>query len=226
MFGLFKSPTSAHEPIYFYNTATRSKELFKPLKEGEITMYSCGPTVYDHIHIGNLRAYLLPDLVSRLFHYNGYQVKTTINFTDFGHLTDDGDAGEDKIVKGMLKANLPITIDAMREFVLPYIDSFKADNEAFGNLPAQQYARASDFVKEQIKLIETLAEKGYTYEFHNRDGGTMTKHRPEHQMLVESRSKYLVVLKELGMTPAARKRIEVDVEIDDELENLLKFKDA
>ena len=64
------------------------------------------------------------------------------------------------------------------------------------------------------------------YEFHNRDGGTMTKHRPEHQMLVESRSKYLVVLKELGMTPAARKRIEVDVEIDDELENLLKFKDA
>ena len=164
MFGLFKSPTSAHEPIYFYNTATRSKELFKPLKEGEITMYSCGPTVYDHIHIGNLRAYLLPDLVSRLFHYNGYQVKTTINFTDFGHLTDDGDAGEDKIVKGMLKANLPITIDAMREFVLPYIDSFKADNEAFGNLPAQQYARASDFVKEQIKLIETLTEKGYTYE--------------------------------------------------------------
>ena len=71
-----------------------------------------------------------------------------------------------------------------------------------------------------------IDEKGYTYEFHNRDGGTMTKHRPEHQMLVESRSKYLVVLKELGMTPAARKRIEVDVEIDDELENLLKFKDA
>ena len=76
------------------------------------------------------------------------------------------------------------------------------------------------------ELQEIIDEKGYTYEFHNRDGGTMTKHRPEHQMLVESRSKYLVVLKELGMTPAARKRIEVDVEIDDELENLLKFKDA
>jgi len=76
------------------------------------------------------------------------------------------------------------------------------------------------------ELQEIIDKKGYTYEFHNRDGGTMTKHRPEHQMLVESRSKYLVVLKELGMTPAARKRIEVDVEIDDELENLLKFKDA
>ncbi len=71
-----------------------------------------------------------------------------------------------------------------------------------------------------------IDENGYTYETVNRAGDTMTKHRPEHQMLVESRSKYLVVLKELGMTPAARKRIEVDVEIDDELEQLLTFKDA
>ena len=76
------------------------------------------------------------------------------------------------------------------------------------------------------ELQEIIDAKGYTYEFTNRDGGTMTKHRPEHQMLVESRSKYLVVLKELGMTPAARKRIEVDVEIDDELEQLLTFKHA
>lgn len=75
-------------------------------------------------------------------------------------------------------------------------------------------------------LQEIIDTKGYTYETTNRAGDTMTKHRPEHQMLVESRSKYLVVLKELGMTPAARKRIEVDVEMDDELEQLLTFKNA
>ena len=93
-----------------------------------------------------------------------------------------------------------------------------------GGSPAADFAHpCSDVAGPTQALID---EKGYTYEFKNRDGGTMTKHRPEHQMLVESRSKYLVVLKELGMTPAARKRIEVEVEMDDELEQLLTFKDA
>lgn len=127
-------------------------------------MYACGPTVYDHIHVGNLRAYLLPDLVKRLLTYQGYEVELTINFTDFGHLSDDGDAGEDKMMKGMKRDGFPITLEGMREFALPYIESFKRDNNRFGNVPADTYARASDFVKEQIKLIETLEQKGYTYE--------------------------------------------------------------
>ncbi len=127
-------------------------------------MYSCGPTVYDHIHIGNLRAYLLPDLVTRLFGHYGYKVNSTVNFTDFGHLTDDADAGEDKMMKGMRREGYDITLENMRKFALPYIESFKEDNLAFGNLPPTQYTRASDYVSEQIALIKTLEQKGYTYE--------------------------------------------------------------
>lgn len=149
--------------IRLYNTASGQEENFKPLKAGELTMYSCGPTVYDHIHIGNLRAYLLPDLVTRLFQYYGYTVKSTVNFTDFGHLTDDADAGEDKMMKGMRREGYDITLENMRIFSEAYIQSFKEDNLAFGNLLPTQYARASDYVKEQIGLIELLEKKGYTY---------------------------------------------------------------
>lgn len=162
MFSFFK-PATPRQPIRLYNTITSEKEDFTPLKRGAITMYSCGPTVYDHIHIGNLRAYLLPDLLTRLFLYNGLRVNSTINFTDFGHLTDDADAGEDKIMKGMQKEGYEISLDNMRVFTEPYIESFKADNLAFGNRPPTQFTRASDYIKEQIALIRTLEEKGYAY---------------------------------------------------------------
>lgn len=162
MFGL--SPSGPRQPIYFHNSASQQKELFTPLHKKTVTLYSCGPTVYDHIHIGNLRAYLLPDLIKRVLMYNGYQVKHTINFTDFGHLSDDGDEGEDKIMKGMKRDGYEITLENMLQFAEPYIASFKRDNERFGNLPATTYARASEYVKQQIKLIETLFEKGYAYE--------------------------------------------------------------
>ncbi|OGG86022.1 cysteine--tRNA ligase [Candidatus Kaiserbacteria bacterium RIFOXYB1_FULL_46_14] len=162
LFGfLHKRP--ALPTIHLHNTATGRKEEFKSLEKGVVTMYSCGPTVYDHIHIGNLRAYLLPDLLTRLFLRYGYKVKSTINFTDFGHLTDDADAGEDKMMKGMRREGYEITLENMRIFPLPYIESFKNDNLAFGNLPPSEYARASDYIAEQIKLIETLEQKGYTY---------------------------------------------------------------
>lgn len=154
---------SARQPILFYNTATGQKEEFKSLKSGQVTMYSCGPTVYDHIHIGNLRSYLLPDLLTRLFLHNGYRVKSTINFTDFGHLSDDGDAGEDKMMKGMKRDGYTITLDNMRVFAEPYIDSFKSDNLTFGNLAPTNYTRASDYVRQQIALIRALEEKGYAY---------------------------------------------------------------
>lgn len=163
MINLFKSAKPS-QPLYFYDTATGAKREFTPLKKKFVTLYSCGPTVYDHIHIGNLRAYLLPDLIKRVLMYNGYSVKHTINFTDFGHLTDDGDAGEDKIMKGMKREGYPITLEGMRDFAVPYIESFKRDTERFGNLPPTTYARASEYVAQQIKIVETLAEKGYAYE--------------------------------------------------------------
>lgn len=165
MFKLFtRQEKSPDFPVYLYNSKSQKEELFTPLQSKKLRMYSCGPTVYDHIHIGNLRAYLVPDLVQRLFTHQGYEVETTINFTDFGHLSDDGDAGEDKMMRGLKREGLPITLESMRNFALPYIESFKRDNIAFGNLPATTYARASDYIEEQIKLIETLEQKGYTYQ--------------------------------------------------------------
>ena len=127
-------------------------------------MYSCGPTVYDHAHIGNLRSYLLADLIKRVCIYNGYAVTHTINFTDFGHLTDDADTGEDKMMRALKREGKPITLTAMRAVAEIFMQSFKDDNVAFRNIPPTQYTPASDYVKDQIRLIKTLYEKGYAYE--------------------------------------------------------------
>lgn len=154
----------ASQPIYFYNSLTNTKEIFKPQSERAVTMYSCGPTVYAHIHIGNLRAYLLPDLVKRTLIYNGYDVKHVINFTDFGHLSDDGDNGEDKMMNALKREGKPITLRAMREVADVYMESFKADNDAFHNIPPTKYTPASDYISDEIRLIKTLYEKGYAYE--------------------------------------------------------------
>jgi cysteinyl-tRNA synthetase len=127
-------------------------------------MYSCGPTVYDFAHIGNLRSYIMADVLKRALTYAGYTVKHTINFTDFGHLTDDADAGEDKMMKGLRREGLPITLAAMRELSDRYIDAFKADCEELRIMPPTTWARASDYITAQIRLIETLEDKGCTYE--------------------------------------------------------------
>ncbi len=161
---LTKKAEPAHPPIFFYNSASGEKEEFHSLKSGVATMYSCGPTVYDHIHIGNLRAYLLPDLVKRVLMMNGYKVKHVINFTDFGHLTDDGDEGEDKMMKALKREGKPISLSAMREVAETYMRSFKDDNDAMRNIPPTKYAPASEYVQDQIRLIQTLYEKGYAYE--------------------------------------------------------------
>lgn len=167
-FGKTKSGDTNMHLVYFHNSLTGKKEQFTSLKPGKATMYSCGPTVYDHIHIGNLRAYLLPDLIKRTLMWNGYEVEHTINFTDFGHLTDDGDEGEDKMMKALKREGKPITLSAMREVAEIYIRSFKEDNEVFHNIPPNHYTPASEYVDEQILLIKTLYEKGYAYE--TKDG--------------------------------------------------------
>lgn len=166
MFGFFRKDTSTSTslPLYLHNTATNAKEVFAPLKDNVVTMYSCGPTVYDHIHIGNLRSFLVPDLVKRVLQHDGYTVHHTINFTDFGHLTDDGDEGEDKMMKALKREGRPITLEAMKDVAKPFIQSFKDDNNRFHNLPPTTYTPASDYVQEQIALVATLLDKGYAYE--------------------------------------------------------------
>ena len=89
-----------------YNTLSRKKEVFKPIKEGQVLFYQCGPTVYWTQHIGNLRAAVLGDIIRRVFDYNKYKVKYVKNYTDVGHLVSDGDVGEDKMEKGARRDNL------------------------------------------------------------------------------------------------------------------------
>jgi len=167
MFGLFGKKKHTHEqtrPLYITNSATMERKEFVPRKTDAVTLYSCGPTVYDHVHIGNLRSFLTADILKRTLIYNGYTVVHTLNFTDFGHLTDDGDEGEDKMMKALRRERKPVTLRAMRELADTYISSFKTDMERFRVLPPTHYTRASDYVKEQIDLIRTLLEKGYAYE--------------------------------------------------------------
>lgn len=150
--------------IKLYNTESSKLEVFEPINDKAVKMYSCGPTVYDHTHIGNLRAFVSADITKRVLLRNGYLVKHTINFTDFGHLTDDADAGEDKMMKGLNREELPITLDAMRQLSDRYIKSFKDDIDELHILQPDTWARASDYIKKQINLIKTLDEKGFTYE--------------------------------------------------------------
>lgn len=166
MLGLFKkrTPDVTHQKIYIYNTLTQKKEQFEPLSKDAVTMYTCGPTVYDYVHIGNLSSYLFADILKRTLMLSGYAVNHTMNLTDFGHLTDDGDNGEDKMMRALNKAEKPTTLSAMRDLSDIYIDAFMNDLDELNVMHAHQYTRASDYVKEQIALIKTLETKGYTYE--------------------------------------------------------------
>lgn len=127
-------------------------------------MYSCGPTVYDYVHIGNLRSYVFADILKRTLIRNGYDVSHTINLTDFGHLNDDGDAGEDKMMKGLKREKLEFSLNNLRQLSDRYITAFQDDLVSLLVLQPTSWARASEYVKKQISLIKTLDERGYTYE--------------------------------------------------------------
>lgn len=166
MFGnLFgkKTPIS-HREIKLHNSESGRLEVFQALNDPYVTMYTCGPTVYDFAHIGNLRSYIFPDILKRVLIRNGYLVKHTINFTDFGHLTDDADAGEDKMMKGLKREGLSTDLNGMRELGDIYIKAFVDDMDELRIMPPTTWARASDYVGKQVSLIKTLDDKGYIYE--------------------------------------------------------------
>jgi cysteinyl-tRNA synthetase len=158
-----KAPVITRD-IHLYNTETKKLEIFEPYDARAVKMYSCGPTVYDYAHIGNLRSYVFADILKRVLVRNGYLVQHTINFTDFGHLTDDGDAGEDKMMKGLKREGLPVTLKSMVELSNQYIKAFEEDFDELRIIAPTTWARASEYVKQQISLIKTLDEKGFTYE--------------------------------------------------------------
>jgi cysteinyl-tRNA synthetase len=149
--------------LKFYNTLTRSKEEFNSIKPNEVKMYSCGPTVYNFAHIGNLRSYVFADVLRKTLEYSGYNVEQIMNITDIGHLSSDADSGEDKMTKGLMREGKTLTLENMRTMAEFYTEKFKDDLKRLNiKLPNGMYY-ASDYVKEDIDLIEKLEKSGYTY---------------------------------------------------------------
>jgi cysteinyl-tRNA synthetase len=145
-------------PLYLYNTLTRGKEEFHPVKPGEVGLYTCGPTVYNFAHIGNLRTYIFEDVLKRVLLYNGYRVKHVMNITDVGHLTGDRDLGEDKIERGATREG-----KSAWEIAEFYTQAFKKDIERLNILEPDIWCKATDTIAEQIDLIRILEQKSYTY---------------------------------------------------------------
>ncbi|MDP6923326.1 MAG: cysteine--tRNA ligase [Candidatus Scalindua sp.] len=145
--------------LKIYNTLTRQRETFVPIEEGRVGIYVCGPTVYDHPHIGHAKSYVSFDIVVRYLRHLGYKVRYVQNITDVGHLTDNADAGEDKIEK---RAKLE-KVEPM-ELVEMYMRSYYEDMDALNNIRADISPRATGHIPEQIDLVAALIDKGFAYE--------------------------------------------------------------
>lgn len=151
--------------LKLYNSLTRQKESFRALAEEKktktkvVTMYNCGPTVYDYVHIGNLRSFLVADLLRRYLEFSGYKVKQVMNITDVGHMTSDAEAGEDKLEVAARRENKsPWQI---AEF---FTKAFFADIKKLNIKLAWKYPKATEHIKEMIKLVERLMKNGFAYE--------------------------------------------------------------
>jgi cysteinyl-tRNA synthetase len=144
--------------LKLYNTLTRKKEEFKPIKKEQVTMYNCGPTVYWYQHIGNLKAYIFADLLRRTLEFNDYKVKQVINVTDVGHLTSDADEGEDKMEKAAQKEG-----KTAKEISHYYFGIFEQDLKKLNIEQPTIWSWATEHIKEQIELIKKLEANGYIY---------------------------------------------------------------
>ncbi|MDO5125826.1 MAG: cysteine--tRNA ligase [Ruminococcus sp.] len=145
--------------MQIYNTLTRKKEEFVPNEAGKVAMYTCGPTVYHYAHIGNLRSYIMEDVLEKYLRFVGYDVKRVMNITDVGHLTSDGDTGDDKMLKGAKREHK--TVMEIAKF---YTDAFFADCKKLNIKTPDVVEPATGCIDDFIKVISSLIEKGYAYE--------------------------------------------------------------
>lgn len=146
--------------IRLYNTMTRRVEDFNPITPNHVGFYSCGPTVYHYAHLGNLKTMVHNDLLKRMFLANGFDVRHVMNITDVGHLTDeDNDSGEDKMEKGAARDHKSVW-----DIAQFYLDEFLRDTDALNNIRPTDMPRATEYIREQIELIQKLEKLGYTYE--------------------------------------------------------------
>ena len=144
--------------MYLYNSATHKKEEFKTHTPGRVEMYTCGPTVYHFAHIGNLRSYIMEDVLEKFLRYTGYDVNRVMNITDVGHLTSDADEGEDKMVKGAKRENK--TVMDIAKF---YTDAFFEDCRKLNIKRPDVVEPATNCIDDYIKIVSTLIEKEYAY---------------------------------------------------------------
>lgn len=141
-----------------FNTISGNIESFRPLSKRSVSLYSCGPTVYQRAHLGNMRPYIMVDILKRALTHEGYRVKHVLNITDVGHLTTDADEGEDKVEREA--AAQQKTAKQITQF---YERLFKKDVASLGILKANKYPRATGHIKEQIAMVRELEKKGLTY---------------------------------------------------------------
>ena len=144
--------------LKLFNTLSRKKEIFQPIKNKKVGLYTCGPTVYDVPHIGNLRCYIFEDILKRTLIYNGYKVRHVMNITDVGHLTSDADTGEDKIEKSAKKQK-----KSPYEIAKFYTKIFKSNLKDLNVLEPDLWCKATEHIKEQIELTKKLERRGFTY---------------------------------------------------------------
>ncbi|WBW94697.1 cysteine--tRNA ligase [Oceanirhabdus sp. W0125-5] len=144
--------------IKFYNTLGRKKIDFKPILENEVSLYTCGPTVYNYAHIGNLRTYIFEDILKKTLEFNGLKVKHVMNITDVGHLESDSDTGEDKMVLGAQREGKTVW-----EIARFYEEKFFEDCVKLNIAAPNISCRATEHIQQMIKFIRKLEEKGYTY---------------------------------------------------------------
>lgn len=145
--------------LTLYNTLSRKKQKFIPINPDVVKLYTCGPTVYNYMHIGNLRSFLFEDILKRTLMFNGYHIEHIMNITDVGHLTgENDDSGEDKMLKGAKREGK--TVWEIAEF---YTEAFKNDYHQMNLIPPKIWCKATDHIKEQIDMIKRLQKNGYTY---------------------------------------------------------------
>lgn len=149
--------------FYLYNTLSRKKELFQPIFDKSVGFYTCGPTVYDYPHIGNMRAYIVSDILDKALKDNGYNVKHVMNITDVGHLTSDADMGEDKLVKALKREGKELNWDNMIALSRYYTDIFFRYCDELNISKPDVICKATDYIHEMIELIKKIEKNGFAY---------------------------------------------------------------
>ncbi|NMC01036.1 MAG: class I tRNA ligase family protein, partial [Chloroflexi bacterium] len=144
--------------LRLYDTYTRSIREFEPLKPDEVGLYTCGPTVYNYAHIGNLRTYLFEDVLRRVLEFNGYRVKHVMNITDVGHLVSDADTGEDRMELGAQRTGMTAW-----EIAEMYTQAFREDMARLNIQEPTIWCQATAHIQEQIALVQCIEAHGFTY---------------------------------------------------------------